>query len=292
VATDPDKPILRSILHPTDFSEGSRTAFYHALKAAMLTRAGLALMHVSPGMDADWSDFPGVRETLERWRLLPPGSPRSAVPRLGIDVTKVLVRNADPVEAVLDYLDEHPADFIVLAAHQHEGRMRWLHQCRAEPIARGAGQVTLFLPANKPGFVSASDGSVSLKHILVPVAASPRAQPAVETAARMARRLELPQGEFTLLHVGPAGSMPVVECPKVAGWEWTHVTQAGDVIEVILEAASKLQTDLIVMATDGRDSFLDALRGSHSERVLRLASTPLLTVPVGSLAEARLLGPH
>ncbi|HKO94821.1 MAG TPA: hypothetical protein VJU61_26885, partial [Polyangiaceae bacterium] len=77
MATDPDKPILRSILHPTDFSEGSRTAFYHALKAAMLTRAGLALMHVSPGMDADWSDFPGVRETLERWRLLPPGSPRS-----------------------------------------------------------------------------------------------------------------------------------------------------------------------------------------------------------------------
>ncbi|MFN5184436.1 MAG: universal stress protein [Planctomycetota bacterium] len=36
------------------------------------------------------------------------------------------------------------------------------------------------------------------------------------------------------------------------------------------------------MATDGRDGFLDALRGSHSERVLRHAHCPLLIIPVGS----------
>jgi nucleotide-binding universal stress UspA family protein len=42
------------------------------------------------------------------------------------------------------------------------------------------------------------------------------------------------------------------------------------------------------MTTDGRNGFLDALRGSHSERVLRRASIPLLTVPVGSRVEERL----
>ena len=41
---------------------------------------------------------------------------------------------------------------------------------------------------------------------------------------------------------------------------------------------------LIVMTTDGRNGFLDALRGSHSERVLHAAACPLLTIPVGSLA--------
>jgi nucleotide-binding universal stress UspA family protein len=40
--------------------------------------------------------------------------------------------------------------------------------------------------------------------------------------------------------------------------------------------------DLIVMSTDGRNGFLDGLRGSHSERVLRQGAAPLLTVPVGS----------
>ena len=38
------------------------------------------------------------------------------------------------------------------------------------------------------------------------------------------------------------------------------------------------------MTTDGRDGFLDALRGSHSERVLRQAPAPVLAVPAGSLA--------
>jgi nucleotide-binding universal stress UspA family protein len=281
-------PILESILHPTDFSEASRTAFYHALKAALLARSALALMHVSPSMDADWSDFPGVRETLERWGLLPPGSPRAAVPMLGIDVTKVLLGNRDPVTAVLDYLDKHPADMIVLAAHQREGRMRWLNQSLAEPIARQAGQMTLFLPGDKPGFVSADDGSVSLQRMLIPIAASPRAQPAVAAAVRLARRMSLPSGVFTLLHVGAEGAMPAVQCPEVPGWEWRRVTRPGHVIEVILETASAERADLIVMATDGRNGFLDALRGSHSERVLRQAGVPLLTVPVGSLAEARL----
>jgi nucleotide-binding universal stress UspA family protein len=37
--------------------------------------------------------------------------------------------------------------------------------------------------------------------------------------------------------------------------------------------------NLIVMSTDGRNGFLDALRGSHSERVLRRIPCPLLAIP-------------
>ena len=116
-------PIIDSILHPTDFSEGSQVAFHHALKAALLAKSKLSLLHVSPEATSEWSDFPGVRETLERWGILPAGSPRSAVPQLGIDVEKVIARQSNPVRSVLHYLGKHPADLIVLAAHQHEGRM-------------------------------------------------------------------------------------------------------------------------------------------------------------------------
>ena len=34
-------PIIDSILHPTDFTEGSRVAFYHALRAALLAQSKL-----------------------------------------------------------------------------------------------------------------------------------------------------------------------------------------------------------------------------------------------------------
>ncbi len=277
-------PIIDSVLHPTDFSEGSRVAFHHALKAALLARSKLTLLHVSPGTASEWTDFPGVRETLERWGLLPEGSPRSVVPQLGIDVRKVVAQQSDPVKAVLRYLGDHSADLIVLATHQHEGRVRWLQQSVAEPVARRAAQMTLFIPGGSAGFVSARDGSVSLESILIPVAATPRPQPAIEAAARLACRLNCPRGTFTLLHIGEADAMPAVQCPEVPGWEWKKLTRTGDVIHGIVDAALKTAANLIVMATDGRQGFLDALRGSHSERVLRQAAAPMLTVPVGSLA--------
>jgi nucleotide-binding universal stress UspA family protein len=283
-----EQPIIESVLHPTDFSEGSRTAFHHALKAALLAKSQLTLLHVSPDGSSEWSDFPGVRETLERWGLLAQGSPRSAVPQLGIDVNKVIVSRDAPVEAVLRYLEEHPSDLIVLATHQYQGSMRWLKESVAEPLARRAAEMTLFIPGSSAGFVSAQDGSVSLRNILIPIAQTPRPGPAVHAAVRLARGLNCARGTFTLLHVGPAGAMPTVDCPELAGWEWTRITLQGDVIPTIVATASKIQADLIVMSTDGRYGFLDALRGSHSERVLRQTSAPLLTVPVGSLASDRL----
>jgi nucleotide-binding universal stress UspA family protein len=44
-------------------------------------------------------------------------------------------------------------------------------------------------------------------------------------------------------------------------------------------AAAARDADLVVMPTDGRDVFLDAVRGSHTERVLREIDWPLLAVP-------------
>ena len=281
-------PMLDSVLHASDFSAGSLTAFHHALKAALVAKSKFTVLHVTPDTKPDWTDFPGVRETLERWGLLPPGSPRSAVPQLGIDVRKAVARDTNAAKSVVHYLETHPADLIVLATHTHDGRATWLRQSVAEPIARRSGQMTLFLPQGVAGFVSAENGAVSLEQILIPVAAKPLAQPAVTAAARLAARLQLPRGTFTLLHIGEADTMPTVSCPEVPGWEWKKVSRTGDVIHGIVDTARKESSGLIVMATDGRDGFLDVFRGSHSERVLRSAPCPVLTVPAGSLAEGAL----
>ena len=78
--------------------------------------------------------------------------------------------------------------------------------------------------------------------------------------------------------------MPAVRCPEVNGWTWEKRLESGDVIQAIVKATKDLDADVVVMSTDGRNEFLDALRGSHSERVLRHGVAPLLTVPVGELA--------
>jgi nucleotide-binding universal stress UspA family protein len=279
----PDETI-DSVLHPTDFSEASLTAFYHALKAALLTKSRLTLLNVSNDGAPAWSAFPGIRETLERWQLLPPNSPKSAVGELGVRAEKVVKKLDDPIKAVLGYLEQNPVDLIVLAASNREGRARWLGTSFSEPIARKAWQSTLFIPANSNGFISAEDGSVHLERVLIPISQTPRAQPAVDAASRLVGRLSCPAGTFTLMHVGTTQTMPAIRCPEVPGWSWEKRLESGDVIESIVKAAKDLPADVIVMATDGRNEFLDALRGSHSERVLRHTSAPLLTVPVGELA--------
>jgi nucleotide-binding universal stress UspA family protein len=68
----------------------------------------------------------------------------------------------------------------------------------------------------------------------------------------------------------------------VPGWQWNGIVKSGEVIGAIVQTASDMDTDLIVMSADGRNGFLDALRGSHSERVLRRTPCPLLAIPSGA----------
>jgi len=272
-------PVLQHVFHPSDFSAASETAFAHALKAALVAKATLTIFHVSPDRKESWTEFPGVRQTLERWGILPKDSPTSAVPELGIKVKKAVAQDKDPVKAVLGFLEHHPCDLIVLATQQDKGQVLWLEKSVAKPVARKSRLMTLFIPAGVEGFVSFQDGSVSLKNILIPVAPVPTAQPAIQAAVRLAQRLNCPSGQFTLLHVGDDSEMPEVSCPELPGWEWTKMSQKGDITQVILQTARGMEADLIVMSTEGRQGFLDALRGSNSEQVLRQCACPLLAIP-------------
>jgi nucleotide-binding universal stress UspA family protein len=274
---------LKSIFHPSDFSVASEVAFVHALKLALVARAKLTMLHVEASPSAAWQDFPGVRDTLERWGLIPRGSPKSAVGRLGIKVTKVLRLRKDPVKTCLGFLKAHPTDLIVLAVRQHGGRMRWFGNSVGKRLARRAGQMTLFTPPGVEGFVSRQDGSISLRNILIPVTIKPRPQPSVESAARLIRNLQLPAGMVTLLHVGPASEMPSLKLPQNTEWTWNSMAKVGEPVDVILRTATELRTDLVIMTTDGPEGFLDALRGTTSERVLRKVRCPVATLPAGSM---------
>src|SRR5215213_9984459 len=160
------EPVLRHVVHPSDFSESSRVALAYALKTALIARGKLSLIHETEDEERDWSDFPSLREMLVRWGVLPAGSKSGAVENLGIDVAKVIGSGSDPVKGVLTYLETHGADLIVLAT-QHRG-FDWLRKSVSEPMARQSREMTLFVPAEGRGFISPEDGSVSLRNILIP----------------------------------------------------------------------------------------------------------------------------
>lgn len=91
--------------------------------------------------------------------------------------------------------------------------------------------------------------------------------------------LRADQIAFHLFYVGKEGSLPHVRLQTRPDWQWDWTLASGMVADGILSAAERLECDLIVMSTQGRRGFLDALCGSTTERVLRGSRIPLLTVP-------------
>jgi nucleotide-binding universal stress UspA family protein len=281
-AVSDDAPALpfETILHPTDFSEASQLAFAHALRIATLAKAELSILHATTGGGSPhWHDYPGVRRTLERWGLLPPDSPPEAVGRLGLQVEKVEASGMRPLQAILRYLEDFPARLIVLATEGREGLPRWLERSVAELVARSARAPTLFVPHGARGFVAPEDGRSSLRRILVPVDRVPRPGRAIAVATALARGLGAGETEFVLFHVGEESAMPALDPPRGPGWSWRREARRGNVVETLLAAAREAPADLVVMATQGHEGFLDALRGSTTEQLLRRAECPLLAVP-------------
>jgi hypothetical protein len=102
----------------------------------------------------------------------------------------------------------------------------------------------------------------------------------MESAATMAEMLGCGETEATLLHVGGSASAPHVRLPMAGALKWRWIHRNGNVEEEILRAAQEYHADLIVMATQGHHGFLDALRGSTTERIVRRAACPVLAVSV------------
>ena len=125
-----------------------------------------------------------------------------------------------------------------------------------------------------------STGHVTLRQIVVPVDWDPKPQAAVDAALALAAALDCEELAVTLLHVGGAElDIPPVNRPQRTGWSFEERTESGDVVDTILAVGAETDTDLIAMATQGHDGFLDALRGSTTERVLRRSRCPMLSVP-------------
>ena len=283
MAAETAPPFIEDVVHPTDLSPASERAFAHALAIALVRRARLVILHVTADDRPDWGEFPAVRRTLERWGLLEPGSSRGALfERLGVKITKRTISGHSPARAVVDYLDEAPADLLVVATEGRDGAARWLHGSTAEAMARRSKTMTLFVPADaERSFVSLKDGTLTLNNVLIPVDHAPDASAAAEFARRMADISGDGQATISLLHVGPESDRPRVRAEDGPRWTFARIHREGEPVAEILAAAELVAADLIVMPTAGRAVF-EVLRGSTTERVLRQARCPLLAVPASS----------
>jgi nucleotide-binding universal stress UspA family protein len=263
------------IFHPTDLSKGSETAFLLSLKLSLSSHGVLTVMHVTDDDERDRSDLPGVRSTLARWGLIANEDDRPGFEALHMGVRKVIRAGDDPVKTCLRHLKDHPTDLIVLSTAQGEGLLK---RRTAEPISRGAGEPSLFVPHHFRGIIDPDNGEVRMRRILVPVDHRPDPRRAMEAACKLAELLGQEDVHITLMHVGD-GPAPRMALPLHKGWTFDQLERNGEVVATIVQAVQELAADVVVMATQGHNGFLDALRGSTTERVLRHVPCPVLAVP-------------
>ena len=270
---------LRSIVHPTDFSDLSATAFAHALRIALAARCKLYLLHVSQYDAAEVLAFPHAQRLLAQWGLSEEDDAAWVVAgKLGIEVENIRLKLQEPMRAIADFLSAHDSELVVLATHGRDGVAHWLEGSVAEAVFRRSRIPTLFIAPGARGFVDQVSGDVKLRRALVPVDFSPPAGRTVETIQRFGRLLTGASLAVDLLHVGDAAPPVGANAPGLP----PVIVRSGHVVQSIVDAAIEFDADLIAMPTAGHHGVLDALRGSTTERVIRHAPCPVLALSAPS----------
>jgi nucleotide-binding universal stress UspA family protein len=267
---------IRTILHPTDFSDLSGAAFAHALRIALAARCKLQLLHVVQHDAGAALSFPNVRRLLVQWGLSDEDDPLSeALTKLGLEVDNIKLNGQDPAQSIVRFLREHPSDLIVIATHGRGGVDHWLKGSVSEDVFGRFAIPTLFVTHGARGFVSQVSGDIRLRRVLVPVDFSPTPSHAIKIIQRFGRLLTGENIIAHLIHVGnsvPPVNAAVPALPAV-------ILRSGDVVKSIVDAAVEYDVDFIGMPTAGHHGALDALRGSTTERVIRHAPCPVFAVP-------------
>ena len=242
------------IAHASDLSGDDTSAFLHA---AALTRSGSRLVILHAGSPRGVP--PGVPELAARW-----GRP------IEHELHSVELED-DVSDSLLEPLRRLRPDLVVVGTHARHGLAAWLHGSVGEAIARNLDMPVLVVPNQSRGFVDPQSGAVDLRRILIPAGNAEDGRKAVAAAHLVARMAES-SVELEIVHAGPLDPDLERLVPTIQRIE-------GALEEAVVAAARARDASLIVMATRGHDAVGDVLRGSHTERVIRDARCPVLSVP-------------
>jgi nucleotide-binding universal stress UspA family protein len=269
-----DGAFVHTIAHPTDFSEAGASAFEHALRLAIATQARLMLLHVRDTADeTERGNFPRVREVLARWGFMHKDEPPSQIKtKLGVKVAKVDIHHRSAADGLFEFILGHRADLLVMATHGREGLSRYVSGSVSEDLSQRTRVPTLFIGPNATSFVDAETGQIALDRILLPVAQEPSPHFALSVAVKVLAPLGVTVKDLRFVHVG-------AEAPRLpASFEKRMQLLDGEVVDTLLTVARQWAPSLVVMPTAGHKGFVDALKGSTTEQILRQAPAPVLAI--------------
>lgn len=295
---------FKHVLCPIDFSEPSKRALAYAVAFADWHQSRLAVMHVAPTFEPTivppvrYDEAGDVIFPVQREEVLE--ALHRAAKAAGASPSRVeaVAEAGAAVPLILDRAVSWPADLVVIGTHGRGGFDRALLGSVAERVMHKAPCPVLTVP---PAAHAASASPVAIRGILCPVDFSPSSLVALGFALDLARQV---QAAVTVLHVvdWPTEGEPLAHAQAAApellsflladGRERlraavpseasrlavTQIVVAGRAKREILRHATEQDSDLILMGAQGREGLGLTLLGSTTERVVRDAACPVLTV--------------
>jgi nucleotide-binding universal stress UspA family protein len=138
---------IKTIIHPTDFSNASAKAFAHAMAFSLAARSRLYILHVAEdGENPDLYSQPHVRELLALWGKMNPREPLEVIAaRTGVQVLKVAMHPGNLRQRIDKFIASHECDLMVLATHHRTALMRLVSASVAAGVFDDSRVPTLFL---------------------------------------------------------------------------------------------------------------------------------------------------
>lgn len=288
---------VAKILVPVDFSEFSERAVAYALDLAEKYAAHITLVHA---MVLHYEDIEETQQFEEYEKLLEIREERTQqqlrkhnqqADKQGISIDYKTLRGISAADALLEFINDSDYDLVIIGTHGRTGVKRWLYGSVTEKVVQHSTVPVLTIHSDWE--------KLSIEKILVPVDFSDYSKKAAEAAREFARQFN---ARLVFLHVivqevHPAyyatsyDSLFIIDphlqarsiknLKDFTGGEIKnaeYVTREGRAYKEIVEYAKESECDLILMATRGLTGLEHLLIGSNTERVVRLAHCPVLTL--------------
>jgi len=282
------------ILFPTDGSDGAATAFDHTLELARAHDATVYVLNVANTSRDSVTQIRGeVIDTLEReGETIVQEAAERASARDVPTVTEVV--QGEPYSTIVDYAPANDVDLIVMPTHGRSGLERFLLGSTTERVVRRS---------EVPVLTVRPDDDVSVRYpyrnVLVPTDGSDPASAALDLAVGVVAADESALHLLSVVDVASLGvdvradiavdsleesARDILEAAErtatTAGVEpaATRVEFGTAIARVVRNYVDNNDVDLIVVGTHGRTGFDRYVLGSVTEKLIRTATVPVLTV--------------
>jgi nucleotide-binding universal stress UspA family protein len=302
--------VIRRILFPTDFSGPAHLAQPHVIEIARRFGSDITLLHVR----VPFLDDP----TRPEYHFLDEGRYAKHIEnqlklvsiKLGSDhpVFTAITRNITPSAGILEYVEQQETDLVVMGTHGRSALGRFFLGSVTEKVVRHAPCPVLTVAEGRGKYL---DNPV-YQNIVAPFDFSEYSTAAVKSARELANRFggalqilyvlaqEVHPSFYELCESRIHRVLPGLEEKAIEALSeileegaeghnvHVEVAQAGErASEGIVRFAKTNNADLLVMGTHGLTGIERVLLGSTTERVVRTAPCPVLTIHKGQQLSER-----